>query len=181
MVAGESSFNTSASFILIKTHGLSIATYGWLKTTLAIAHLIGSLVCAKVIKHYQSSTVIAFGVISFLVGSSLMLLFNFTHLAIIYALILPMLIYYFGTGFIVATISASIVRPFPKKMATAMAFCIFLQFITSSVFSFISSILNIQTTAPLAIILFTVSTLNFLLWYFYIRTSKTQFRSTVST
>ena len=95
---------------------------------------------------------------------ALMLILNQLHLPILTALLLPMLIYYFGTGFITATVSAVIVRPFPKKMATAMAFCIFLQFITSSGFSFLASSLNIQTAIPLAWIIVFVSGFNFLLW-----------------
>ena len=164
MVAGESAFNTSASFILIKTHGFSIHHYGLVKTSLAIAHLIGSALCIRAVNYYQPRTLLAIGVTSFLIGSLLMLILNQLHLPILTALLLPMLIYYFGTGFITATVSAVIVRPFPKKMATAMAFCIFLQFITSSGFSFLASSLNIQTAMPLAWIIVFVSGFNFLLW-----------------
>jgi MFS transporter, DHA1 family, 2-module integral membrane pump EmrD len=172
MVAGESAFNTSAAFILIKTHGFAPHYYGMIKTSLAIAHLLGSAYCAYAIKFSDSNNLVGIGVISFLIGSVLMVCFNMGNHTISISLVLPMLIYYFGTGFIVATTASSIVRPFPKKMATAMAFCLFLQFILSAAFSFISSIFNIQTAMPLSIIIFSVSLIGFSIWFCVLRPSK---------
>ena len=169
MVAGESAFNTSASFILIQQHSYSPLSYGTFKTILAIAHLLGSAVCAFAIRYTSTQLLIGLGVSSFLCASFMMLIFTAMHYSLFSALLVPMTIYYFGTGFIVATISAAIVRPFPQKMATAMAFCLFLQFLISSCFSFISSVLNIQTVAPLATVLMIISILSMVIWLTSVR------------
>ncbi len=149
---------------LIQQHSYSTVCYGTFKTILAIAHLLGSAVCALAIRYTTAELLMGLGVSSFLCASFMMLMFTAMHFSLFIALLAPMTIYYFGTGFIVATVSAAIVRPFPKKMATAMAFCLFLQFLVSSGFSFISSVLNIQTVAPLALILMIISVLSMVLW-----------------
>ena len=164
MVAGESAFNTSASFILIKQLGFSTKAYGWIKTALGCAHLLGCYCCAKVIKRYDIHQLVGIGVSTFALSSLLMIFLAIGQLAPLFALVLPMLFYYFGTGFIVATTSAAIVKPFPDNIATALAFSLFLQFIISFLFSFITSILGVEHTLPLAELIFIVSLLAFGTW-----------------
>lgn len=59
-----------------------------------------------------------------------------------------MMVYYFGTGFIVASTTAASVRPFPQHMATALALTLFCQFTFSALFSLISSLLSIEHVTP---------------------------------
>ena len=76
-----------------------------------------------------------------------------------------MMIYYFGTGFIVASASSAVVRPFPKQMALALALTLFCQFNCSALFSFITSISGIKDPSSFmrllcVISLFSLITLN---------------------
>ncbi|RUR08485.1 MFS transporter [Legionella sp. km772] len=144
MMAGESAFNTSASFILIKGEQWTTTQYGGAKTTMAIMHLLGSACCGFLIKHYSSRQLTAFGVYFFACSSVLMGIFNLCSDSILLTFILPMAIYYFGTGFIVASACSVVVRPFPKQMALALALTLFCQFSCSALFSFISSVADIK-------------------------------------
>lgn len=144
MMAGESAFNTSASFILIKGAQWTTSQYGGAKTAMAVMHLLGSACCGLLIKYYSSRQLTAFGVYFFAVSSILMYFFNLFFDSIFLIFVLPMTLYYFGTGFIVASASAVVVRPFPKQMAMALALTLFCQFSCSSLFSFISSITGIK-------------------------------------
>lgn len=155
MMAGESAFNTSGSFILMQTLKLDAKHYGFAKTFLAISHLIGTYICAIIVKRKSPQALIGIGVACFAISSTIMVLFSIKTTLL--NLMLPMTLYYFGTGFIVATTTACVCKPFPDKKATALGFALFLQFLISSLFSFISSSLGIHTLNGLAYILLALS------------------------
>ncbi|QLZ69350.1 MFS transporter [Legionella sp. PC1000] len=144
MMAGESAFNTSASFILIKGAQWSSTQYGLAKTVMAIMHLLGTACCGILVKYYSSRQLTAFGVYFFAFSAVLMWLFSLLSDTIYLIFIFPMLIYYFGTGFIVASATSVVVRPFPKQMALALALTLFCQFNCSALFSFITSVIGIK-------------------------------------
>ncbi len=165
MMAGESAFNTSASFILIKGAQWTSTQYGSAKTAMAIMHLLGSACCGLLVNYYSSRQLTAFGVYFFACASVLMYLFSLFSDSISLIFIIPMMIYYFGTGFIVASASSAVVRPFPKQMALALALTLFCQFNCSALFSFITSISGIKDPSSFmrllcVISLFSLITLN---------------------
>ncbi|HEO1484951.1 TPA: legiobactin import MFS transporter LbtC [Legionella pneumophila] len=162
MMAGESAFNTSASFILIKGENFTSAQYGTIKTTMAIMHLLGTACCGLIAKYYHSIQLTKLGVRFFIFAAFLMWLFVFSAENIYLIFIVPMVIYYFGTGFIVASATASAVRPFPQQMALALAITLFCQFNCSAFFSFITSMIGIQQVETFMFLLSLVSILSFL-------------------
>ncbi|MCW8471878.1 MFS transporter [Fluoribacter gormanii] len=143
MMAGESAFNTSASFILIKGSQWTSTQYGLAKTAMAIMHLLGTACCGFLVKYYTSRQLTAFGVYLFSSSAVLMWVFSIFSDIIYLTFVIPMMIYYFGTGFIVASATSAVVRPFPKQMALALALTLFCQFNCSALFSFIASIVGI--------------------------------------
>ncbi len=168
MMAGESAFNTSGSFILIQTLHLDVTHYGYAKTILAISHLLGTYLCAVIVKRFSADKLIGIGVSCFAFASTAMVLFSTD--TTIANLMIPMFIYYFGTGFIVATTTACVVKPFPDKKATALGFSLFLQFLISSIFSFVTSSLGIHTLWGLAIILFCLSIASYIIYQTKLKT-----------
>ncbi|WP_131779615.1 MFS transporter [Legionella bozemanae] len=144
MMAGESAFNTSASFILIKGAQWTSTQYGLVKTVMAIMHLLGTACCGVLVKYYSSRQLTAFGVYFFAFSAVLMWLFSLLSNTIYLIFIIPMVVYYFGTGFIVASATSAVVRPFPKQMALALALTLFCQFNCSALFSFITSVIGIK-------------------------------------
>lgn len=144
MMAGESAFNTSASFILIQGAQWTSTQYGFAKTVMAIMHLLGTACCGVLVKYYSSRQLTAFGIYFFVFSAVLMWLFSLLSDVIYLIFIIPMAIYYFGTGFIVASTTSAVVRPFPKQMALALALTLFCQFNCSALFSFITSVIGIK-------------------------------------
>lgn len=168
MMAGESAFNTSASFILIKGAHFSISDYGQIKTLMALMHLLGTATCGFFIHYFGNKTLVGLGVYLFVMASTCMWFFNLALASIYLGLILPMTIYHFGTGFIVASTAATIVRPFPKQMATALALSLFFQFNFSAGFSLLSSLLAIQTVTPFMLLITSISLLSLACWKFLV-------------
>ncbi|AWN74515.1 MFS transporter [Legionella anisa] len=165
MMAGESAFNTSASFILIKGAQWTSTQYGLAKTVMAIMHLLGTACCGILVKYYSSRQLTAFGVYFFAFSAVLMWLFSLLSDTIYLIFIIPMVVYYFGTGFIVASATSAVVRPFPKQMALALALTLFCQFNCSALFSFITSVIGIKDVSSFMCLLcligfFSLITLN---------------------
>ncbi|AHE65911.1 MFS transporter [Legionella oakridgensis] len=165
MMAGESAFNTSASFILMKGAHFSSTQYGMVKTSMAIMHLLGTACCALLVRYYQSTQLTGIGVRLFALSAALMWLLTSMQNHILWIFIIPMMLYYFGTGFIVASATAAVVRPFPRQMAIALALTLFCQFSCSAFFSFITSLLSIETTTSYMRLLIVVSFLSLLTWH----------------
>lgn len=160
MMAGESAFNTSASFILIKGAHFTSTQYGSIKTTMAIMHLIGTACCGLLVSYYQSVQLTTIGVRIFAIAATLMWLLSHISENIFLSFVIPMMAYYFGTGFIVASASAAVVRPFPKQMAMALALTLFCQFNCSALFSFITSMLGIERVDSFMLLLGLISFLS---------------------
>lgn len=146
MMAGESAFNTSASFILIQNSHWTFIQYGFAKTGMAVMHLVGTACCGLLVQYCSSRKLVACGVYIFAFSATLMFLFNIFFYALNLNFIIPMMIYYFGTGFIVASATSAVVRPFPKQMAFTLALTLFFQFNCSALFSFIAGALGIVDT-----------------------------------
>lgn len=164
MMAGESAFNTSASFILIQGAHYSFNAYGTTKTAMAIMHLLGTGTCAFLVRYLSSAQLVVCGVRLFAFSTLLMWLFSLGHGSITLTFIIPMMIYYFGTGFIIASTTAAACRPFPKQMATALALTLFCQFNFSALFSFITSLLAIHDAHTFMLLMTGISFLSVLGW-----------------
>ncbi|WP_454783899.1 MFS transporter [Legionella sp. WA2024007413] len=160
MMAGESAFNTSASFILIKGAQWTYNQYGFAKTTMAIMHLLGTACCGVLTQYFSSRQLTAFGVYSFAFSAFLMWVISLMSDTIYLIFIIPMMIYYFGTGFIVASATSAVVRPFPKQMGLALALTLFCQFNCSALFSFITSAMGITDSNSFMCLLFLISLLS---------------------
>lgn len=162
MMAGESAFNTSASFILIKGAHFSTTQYGTIKTIMAIMHLLGTACCGLLVTYYHSVQLTGAGVRIFVLSACLMWLFSLFSHAVMLTFIIPMMAYYFGTGFIVASATSAVVRPFPQHMAMALALTLFCQFNCSALFSFITSIAGIEKVESFTLLLTLISILSLL-------------------
>lgn len=159
MMAGESAFNTSASFILIKGAHFSSTQYGTIKTTMAIMHLVGTACCGILVSYYHSVQLTSIGVRIFAFSALLMCLFSLLSENIYLSFVIPMMAYYFGTGFIVASATSAVVRPFPQQMAMALALTLFCQFNCSALFSFITSLAGIERVDSFMLLLCFISVL----------------------
>lgn len=165
MMAGESAFNTSASFILIQSGHWTSIQYGFAKTAMAVMHLVGTACCGLLVPYHSSRQLTACGVYFFAFSAILMCVFNLFSNTLHLNFIVPMMVYYFGTGFIVASAAAAVVRPFPRQMALALALTLFFQFNCSALFSFIAGALGIADTQSFMYLLCFISFMSLIVIY----------------
>jgi hypothetical protein len=70
------------------------------------------------------------------------------------------------------TAAVGVVSPFPKMIGTAMAFALSLEFLLSSLSSFITSHLAITSLYPIALLITILSISSFGMWLFYIKKGR---------
>lgn len=98
-------FAAIAPFIAINIFGLNSSEYGLANTLPPIGLILGSLVGARLSKKYPLKLIIFAGILIASLGTLLMLLAMYMHLAILFSLFLPMIVIYFGLCFILANAS----------------------------------------------------------------------------
>jgi Bcr/CflA subfamily drug resistance transporter len=139
MMAGEKAYTTSAAFLFIKKIGLSSVEYGYLTAGIWAAHLSGTFLAGWAGFRWGIDRGLVIGVGLIAAGSLVMLALSVLHLQYILVFTAAMLIYMFGTGFIIVSAAVGIVRPFPNLIGFATAFAMALEFAISSGVSFLIS------------------------------------------
>lgn len=172
MVAGESAFNTNAAFLMIKTYGISEKTFGLMMSSLLIAHLLGAIICGRYVVKKGISHLTGVGVVILVLAGVFLLATSMLNVDSPYLTISAMFIYFLGTGFIMTTAAVGVVSPFPKMIGTAMAFALSLEFLLSSLSSFITSHLAITSLYPIALLITILSISSFGMWLFYLKKDK---------
>lgn len=123
MVAGETAFNTSAAFLMIKTYGIPTKTFGIMMSSLLVAHLLGAVICGRYVVRKGISNLTGVGVVILVLAAVFLLATTILKVDGPYLTISAMFVYFLGTGFIMTTAAVGVVSPFPKMIGTAMAFC----------------------------------------------------------
>lgn len=181
MIAGESAFNTASAFLFIKTYHLSKNYFGFLITFLAIGHLLGTLFCGQLVKKYNLVKMMGTGVILLAISSVLMaILLNvgFNHLLVI---IIPMSIFFIGTGFVMTIVAVGPVVPFPKLIGISSAAALSLNFFFSGLSSAIMSHLSTHTAKPVSILIAICGIAAFFSWYWLIVPGRKTHRKYIDT
>jgi MFS family permease len=168
MIVGESAFNTASSFLLIKTYGLSKNTFGLLITSLALGHLFGTLICGRLVKKYDLVSMMGTGVIILAGSTSIMAASAFLGYANVVSLIVPMIIFYIGTGFVMTITAVGAVIPFPKLIGISSAASLSLNFALSTLSSTLTSHLSTQSAIPVSLLIAVCGIAAFLSWYLLI-------------
>ncbi|AIT09515.1 major facilitator transporter [Candidatus Francisella endociliophora] len=171
MVAGESAFNTNSAFLMVKTYGISVKVYGAMMSSLLVAHLLGAVICGRYVVKKGISNLTGIGALILVFAGFFLLLTSLLGFDGPYITISAMFIYFLGTGFIMTTAAVGVVSPFPRMIGTAMACALSLEFLLSSLSSFITSHLSIDSLSPIAILITTLSLFSFAMWFFYIKKS----------
>lgn len=165
MIAGESAFNTASSFLLIKTYGVSKNTFGILITCLAVGHLIGTLICGRLVKKYNLVYMMGTGVVILAVSTSVMAVFVSLGYASVSMIIIPMIIFYIGTGFVMTITAVGAVVPFPKLIGISSSASLLLNFSFSALSSAIMSHLSTKTAGPVSLLIAACGLCAFFSWY----------------
>jgi len=165
MIAGESAFNTASSFLLMQTFNVSTKTFGMLITLLVGGHLIGTLICGKLVKKHDLSSMMGVGVSILLISTLFMVLGIYLGYASVALIIIPMIIYHAGTGFIMTITAVGSVVPFPNLIGISSAASLLLNFTFSALSSAVVSNLSTHTAGPVSLLIFGCGVLAFFSWY----------------
>ncbi|MBS0351202.1 MAG: MFS transporter [Proteobacteria bacterium] len=139
MMAGEKAYSTSAAFLFINKLGLSSIQYGYLTTGIWAAHLSGTVLAGWTGVRWGIDRVNFIGIVLLTIASLLLLGLALAGLLKVTVFVASMLIYMFGTGFIIVSAAVGIVRPFPQLVGFATAFAMAFEFAISFGSSFIIS------------------------------------------
>lgn len=153
MMAGEKAFTTSATFIYVLGEGMSIIAFGYLKAGIWASHLLGLLVCSALVGRQGIDRMMSVGIFLIFVAALVLLfaiLFGFNSGVLLAAM---MLVYMFGSGFIMATAVVGIVRPFPKLIGLATATAMFIEFMLAFGVSLLVSELSTQSIMPISMVI----------------------------
>lgn len=153
MIAGESAFNTASSFLLIKSYGISKNTFGLLMTGLAVGHLLGTLICGRLVKKFDLVSMMGTGVIILAASACIMTVLIHLGYASISVIITPMIIFYVGTGFVMTITAVGAVLPFPQLIGISSAASLSLNFSLSALSSAIMSNLPTKTAGPVSLLI----------------------------
>jgi len=178
MIAGESAFNTASSFLFIKTYGMTKTSYGMVITSLDIGHLIGTLICSFLVRRYDLVNMMGTGVIILAVSTLLMALFCVLGFFDLSLIIIPMIIYYVGTGFVMTITAVGTALPFPTLIGISSAAALSLNFTFSALSSALMSHLPTTTAVPVSLLIAVFGSAAFMSWYLLVlpnRGEKTKY------
>lgn len=117
-------FAAIGPFIAINLFGMNSAEYGSANILPPLGLIAGSLLATQLVKKHASEWVIRIGIAITCLGSITMFLITLSHLPVLYAIFLPMIIIYFGLALIVPNASTLAMNNTADKAhgASAMSF-----------------------------------------------------------
>ena len=141
-------------FLLVNGFGVSPALYGWIAGIPALGYLSGSFLSGKLAYLFSLPKLILFGSLLGLLSMVVGLIMNIWIVPFsLYTLIIPLVFFMFGMGFLVPTGSSGAMAPFPRLAGSASALLCGFMFFFASILVAIGSHLRIITPAPLFILL----------------------------
>jgi MFS transporter, DHA1 family, multidrug resistance protein len=150
MFSGQFAFITGSSFALIEVLGVSPAVYGVCFGVVAGGLMAGSFVSVKLGPRLGIDTMIRTGTaIGALAGATLALL-AWAGVAAVAAVVLPMIVFAFGLGFVLPNAVAGAVGPFPRMAGLASAVLGFTQLTVSALYAIAVGQLYDGTLRPMA-------------------------------
>lgn len=171
VMSGEKAYTTSAAFLFIQKAGLSKVTYGYLTAAMWTAHLIGTLICGRIVLKHGIDRIMAIGILIASLPAVILMLLTWSMGANIYLFAVCIFIYMLGTGFVITLSAVGIVRPFPKLIGFSTAFAMWLEFIFAALISFGISYYSSSIT-PVANTIGVMGILTFIAWFTLIRSTR---------
>lgn len=170
MMAGEKAFTTSSAFLFISA-GLSKLAYGYLTAGMWAAHLSGTLTAGWVSIRFGIDRVINLGVALTAFAGITLFSLGWSGVENLWLFSATMLIYMFGTGFVIVSAAVGVVRPFPNLIGFATAFAMVLEFAVASASSLFVSY-HSATVIPIEKIVGIMGILIFISWFLFLFVPK---------
>ncbi len=168
MMAGEKAYTTSAAFLFMKKVGLTSIEYGYLTSGIWAAHLSGTFLAGWLALRFGIDRVLSVGVGLIAIPALVMLVMSVLIPQNIILFTTMMLVYMFGTGFVIVSSAVGIVRPFPNLIGFATAFAMALEF---GIASLISCLVSFHSSSMpiIARMVGCMGLLTFMAWFLFLK------------
>lgn len=150
--AGLLAWLTSGPVLMQLRAGLTPVAFGWTGLAMGGGYALGSLSNARVVKHLGVKKMLGVGLSLMATGAVLMLLLT-THQVVAWRVVMPMAIFFAGSGFVFANSYALALSPFAKIAGVAGGVFGFIQIAGGAAASSLLAHMTEQTQLPLAVVL----------------------------
>lgn len=170
---GYLAFTITAPFLIQNILHYDSVAFGWLTALAVSGIIIGSTVSVRLAGKLATRYCVTIGLSLFLVSGSLMLLLGCQPGSAI-ALIVPMMIFFIGSGIIVPNANAGAMSPFAYCAGVAGAMQSSLQALLVSLLATVFATLDIKTLSDFALIMALISLFTFIIfWLLMLHRPKT--------
>lgn len=168
-------FPTIGVFLIQDNLHFSSVMYGYMALATGCSYLLGTLINRAVLSRYSFEHLIGIGFGVMIFAVSLQLLLALQVGLTWWALVLPILIFNIGLGFIFGNIIAFCLRIFPENAGISLAAQTCYLMLLSAVGIFAISDFSITTLLPVPLIYGVIVCIQFLLFHFLIRERAKEF------
>ncbi len=151
--AGILAWLTLGPILLQETIGLTPVQFGWIAFIVSISFIIGALINAKLVCQYGIKKMVFIGLYFWLLSAILLTLFSIIQLLNIYVIVIPVIFFIIGVGFVMPSSFAGGIIPFRKIAGIAGALLGFTQIIGGFASSSIISFMPDDNLWPLTMVL----------------------------
>jgi len=175
--SGEVVFLSMAPFLMQVKLGVSASVYGWLLFLTISGFMAGARTSSYLANKISCSSLVFIGILFSSLASLMMLIFGMINYFNLISLILPMILFMFGAGFVYPNTSVIAVGKFSDKAGTASALLSSLQGLLAALSGILVSLLHSNTLLAMAAILFGLCIFS---WFSYYPTFGLGQRESVS-
>ncbi len=150
---GIMAWTTAGPILLHKIYNVSQIHIGWIYFIIGFCYIIGNIFNRKTVYRVGMNNMIKYGFAIQFVSGLVLLLIYLSHIAYIYALIIPVASYTFASSLIAPNASVGAINDFTDISGTASALLSMLQNLGAVFFSLMMIIFKAQSILPFAICL----------------------------
>jgi len=161
--AGEISYAIVAPFLYQDKLGLTPVVNGWLIFMTVFGYLLGAFVSSRLCSRFNSLQLIIIGVCFSFLGSLAMLILAWFNLFSVVVILIPMIIFMLGAGFIYPNAIAGCMSCHPEKAGMAGSVMSALQIGGAGLIASVISHMHVNNQLPLGIFLLTLSALTIIM------------------
>ncbi|STX29527.1 multidrug resistance protein, MFS superfamily [Legionella beliardensis] len=163
--AGILACMTALPIVLQGKVGLSPVQFGWLSILVGSGFAFGGFINARLVGIYGINAMMIFGFLSQFSAGLFMLVFYLLSYLNTWVIIIPIIIFMFGSSLVFPNSSTGALIPFPKIAGTAGAVFGFMQILGGAFASGLIAFFHDENQLPMAIAFLLTSVLSIILFY----------------
>lgn len=160
ILTGEISYVITAPFLLQTQLSVTPIQNGWLILITVGGLLIGSFGSSKLCKRYSVIQLLFLGCVLAMIGALSMLVFAALGKMTVLKIVIPMMLFMIGAGFVYPNAIGGCMSCFPEKSGAATSLAAMFQMGATGLIATLATYLHSTDQLPLACLLFVLSTLS---------------------